>query len=109
MRPFNSDAMAHDQDRARSYSKLFASRGCKILVNDLSKENADKVVKEIESAGGELVRSSTEGLAYALRQAKRSPITTRSSTATSSSSKQSTNGARWTSSSTCDDSSSRCC
>jgi multifunctional beta-oxidation protein len=34
-------------DVALSYSTFFASRGANVVVNDVSKENADKVVAEI--------------------------------------------------------------
>jgi NAD(P)-dependent dehydrogenase (short-subunit alcohol dehydrogenase family) len=45
-------------------SLFFASRGASVLVNDLSRPNADKVVEEIKSAGGKAVAnydSSTAG------------------------------------------------
>jgi NAD(P)-dependent dehydrogenase (short-subunit alcohol dehydrogenase family) len=35
----------------RSYALYFTERGAKVLVNDLSKQNADNVVREIEQAG----------------------------------------------------------
>lgn len=34
-------------DITPSYSTFFASRGANVVVNDVSKENADKVVTEI--------------------------------------------------------------
>lgn len=44
---------------------FFASRGAKVLVNDLSRENADKVVAEVKAAGkGDAIAnydSATEG------------------------------------------------
>ncbi|BGP42398.1 hypothetical protein JCM10450v2_006492 [Rhodotorula kratochvilovae] len=49
----------------RAYSLFFASRGANVLVNDLSRENADKVVAEVKAAGkGEAIAnydSATEG------------------------------------------------
>jgi multifunctional beta-oxidation protein len=49
----------------RSYALYFSDRGANVLVNDLSKENADKVVGEIEQAGkGSAIAnydSATEG------------------------------------------------
>ncbi|SCZ87443.1 BZ3500_MvSof-1268-A1-R1_Chr2-2g04909 [Microbotryum saponariae] len=49
----------------KAYSVFFASRGANILVNDLSRENADKAVKEINDAGkGQAIanyNSATEG------------------------------------------------
>ncbi|GAA5910845.1 hypothetical protein JCM6882_003442 [Rhodosporidiobolus microsporus] len=48
----------------RAYSLFFASRGASVLVNDLSKANADKVVAEIKAAGGKAFAnydSATQG------------------------------------------------
>lgn len=58
----------------RSHALLFASRGAKVVVNDVSAENAGKVVEEIKSAGGEAVAntdsvSEVEGGASMVKQA----------------------------------------
>ncbi|GAA5933750.1 hypothetical protein JCM10213_008583 [Rhodosporidiobolus nylandii] len=48
----------------RSYSLFFASRGAHVLVEDLSRQNADKVVEEIKAKGGSALasyESVTEG------------------------------------------------
>ncbi|GAA5945274.1 hypothetical protein JCM3775_007418 [Rhodotorula graminis] len=49
----------------RAYTLFFASRGAKVLVNDLSRDNADKVVAEVKAAGkGDAIAnydSATEG------------------------------------------------
>jgi hypothetical protein len=42
--------ITHSQS-IRSYSLLFASRGASVVVNDLSRVNADKVVQEIKQSG----------------------------------------------------------
>ncbi|ORY86715.1 putative multifunctional beta-oxidation protein [Leucosporidium creatinivorum] len=45
----------------KSYSTFFGSRGAKVLVNDFSKEAADKVVKEINDQGvGEAVANYSD-------------------------------------------------
>ncbi|GAA99960.1 uncharacterized protein L969DRAFT_610007 [Mixia osmundae IAM 14324] len=38
-----------------AYATFFASRGAKVLVNDMNKEAADKKVKEITDAGGQAI------------------------------------------------------
>ncbi|KAF8322525.1 peroxisomal hydratase-dehydrogenase-epimerase [Clavulina sp. PMI_390] len=43
----------------RAYSQFFASRGANIVVNDVSKENAQKVVDAIVQAGGKAVANSS--------------------------------------------------
>ncbi|GAA5869023.1 hypothetical protein JCM1840_000445 [Sporobolomyces johnsonii] len=48
----------------RSYALLYAKLGANVVVNDMSKENAEKVVKEIKDAGGKavpVVESTLEG------------------------------------------------
>lgn len=35
----------------KAYATFFSSRGAKILINDMSKESADKAVEEIKAAG----------------------------------------------------------
>ncbi|CAE6447813.1 unnamed protein product [Rhizoctonia solani] len=50
----------------RSYSLAFAARGANVVVNDVSKENAERVVAEIKKAGGKAVAnmsSVTDGAA----------------------------------------------
>lgn len=44
----------------KAYSTFFASRGAKVLVNDFSKEAADKAVKEINDAGGEAIANYSD-------------------------------------------------
>jgi multifunctional beta-oxidation protein len=49
---------------ARRYSLFFASRGASVVVNDLSPEACEKVVQEIQQAGGKAAAapgSVTEG------------------------------------------------
>ncbi|KAG8695025.1 hypothetical protein FRC08_008112 [Ceratobasidium sp. 394] len=43
----------------RTYSLAFASRGANVVVNDVSKENAEKVVEEIKKAGGKAVANNS--------------------------------------------------
>ncbi|KAG8969122.1 hypothetical protein FRC03_004437 [Tulasnella sp. 419] len=43
----------------RTYSLFFASRGANVVVNDVSKANADKVVAEITKAGGKAVANTS--------------------------------------------------
>ncbi|KAF8525833.1 multifunctional beta-oxidation protein [Hysterangium stoloniferum] len=43
----------------RTYAQLFASRGANVVVNDLSKEAADKVVASITQAGGKAVSNTS--------------------------------------------------
>ncbi|BGP10359.1 hypothetical protein JCM10049v2_006242 [Rhodotorula toruloides] len=48
----------------RSYAHVFAKGGANVVVNDMSKDNAEKVVKEIKDAGGKavaVVESTLEG------------------------------------------------
>lgn len=45
----------------KAYSTFFGSRGAKVLVNDFSKEAADKVVKEINDQGvGEAIANYSD-------------------------------------------------
>ena len=39
----------------RAYALMYAKLGAKVVINDMSKENAEGVVKEITSAGGKAV------------------------------------------------------
>ncbi|CAE6478147.1 unnamed protein product [Rhizoctonia solani] len=43
----------------RSYSLAFAARGANVVVNDVSKENAERVVAEIKKAGGKAVANTS--------------------------------------------------
>ncbi|KAF8604539.1 multifunctional beta-oxidation protein [Ceratobasidium sp. AG-I] len=43
----------------RAYSLAFASRGANVVVNDVSKENAQKVVDEIKKAGGKAAANTS--------------------------------------------------
>ena len=44
----------------RAYSIRFAQEGAKVVVVDKAKENAEKVAKEIESAGGQALAACTD-------------------------------------------------
>lgn len=35
-----------------SYARLFGSRGARLVINDLSRDNADKAVKQLTDSGG---------------------------------------------------------
>ncbi|KAH7341634.1 multifunctional beta-oxidation protein [Rhizoctonia solani] len=43
----------------RTYSLAFAARGANVVVNDVSKENAERVVAEIKKAGGKAVANTS--------------------------------------------------
>ncbi|KAF8753574.1 NAD-P-binding protein [Rhizoctonia solani] len=43
----------------RTYSLAFAARGANVVVNDVSKENAERVVAEIKKAGGKAVSNTS--------------------------------------------------
>ncbi|QRW04425.1 short chain dehydrogenase [Ceratobasidium sp. AG-Ba] len=43
----------------RTYSLAFAARGANVVVNDVSKQNAEKVVEEIKKAGGKAVANTS--------------------------------------------------
>ncbi|KAG8782718.1 hypothetical protein FRC20_010457 [Serendipita sp. 405] len=43
----------------KAYSLFFASRGASVVVNDVSKDAADKVVAQITKAGGKAVANTS--------------------------------------------------
>jgi len=57
----------------RCHALMLASRGCRVVVNDLSKEASDKVVAEIEAAGG-IAASDNHNVVTQAQQAVRTAI-----------------------------------